>query len=273
MGGKAGVSDSVNTGREAGGRTLKLTVAYDGTDFHGFQAQAGSRLRTVQETLESAWERLTGERVRMTGAGRTDAGVHALGQVVGFVTASVSIPEARVPYAMNSVLPDDVRVTACERAPQGFHARFDAIAKTYAYRIDNQPFPSPLLRRYAHFVAVPLDLAAMQAGACHLVGRHDFAAFAGAGGPPRRTVRHVMRCTVTGEPGGLVVVEVEADGFLYHMVRSIVGTLLVVGRGERPPQWVRDVLESRDRSQAGPTAPAKGLVLVSVRYDGGRPGA
>lgn len=247
-------------------RQLKLTVAYDGTDFHGFQAQTGRGLRTVQEVLEGAWERLTGERVRIVGAGRTDAGVHATGQVVGLRTLHRSIPDARVPYAMNSVLPEDVRVTGCEAVPATFHARFDAEAKTYEYLIYNETFPSPLYRRYAYFVPVPLDVEAMNRAAAVLIGRHDFAAFADVNGPPRRsTVRHVMGCRVQRD-GPLVRVAIEASGFLYHMARIIVGTLIVVGKGERPSTWVAQVLAGRDRRQAGPTAPPHGLVLRSVRY-------
>lgn len=246
-------------------RQLKLTVAYDGTDFHGFQAQTGRGLRTVQEVLEGAWERLTGERVRLIGAGRTDAGVHATGQVVGLRTLHSSIPDERVPYALNSVLPDDVRVTGCERVPPAFHARFDALSKIYEYLIYNAPFPSPLYRRYAYFVPPPLDDEAMGRAAAALIGRHDFAAFAGVNSPRRSTVRHVLECRVRRD-GPLVRVAIEANGFLYHMARTIVGTLLMVGKGERPSAWVAEVLLGRDRREAGPTAPAHGLVLRTVRY-------
>lgn len=246
-------------------RNLKLTVAYDGTNYFGFQDQGRDDRPTIQRELERAWERLVGEKVKIIGAGRTDAGVHAEGQVVNFRTYSTSIPAERVPYAMNSVLPPDVRVVGCREVPMEFHARFWAIGKQYVYRIDNRPFPSPLVRHFTHFIPQPLDLEAMNAAAKHLVGRHDFKAFAGAGGSARTTVRTVTRCDVTA-CGGLVVITVEADSFLYHMVRTIAGTLVKVGEGARDPSWVKEVLASRDRRQAGPTLPGKGLTLMRVDY-------
>lgn len=252
-------------------RNLKLTVAYDGTNYHGFQDQARADRPTVQRELETAWERLVGEHVKVIGAGRTDAGVHAEGQVVNFRTNSLAIPAERVPYAMNSVLPPDVRVIDCAEVDLEFHARFCAAAKQYVYRIDNRPVPSPLVRHFTHFVARPLDIEAMNEAARHLVGRHDFRAFAGAGHASRTTVRTLTRCDVSCE-GGLVLITVEADAFLYHMVRTIAGTLVMVGAGEREPGWVKTVLESRDRKQAGPTLPGKGLTLMWVAYPPGPAG-
>jgi len=246
-------------------RNLKLTVAYDGTNYHGFQDQGREDRPTIQRELERAWERLVGEQVKMIGAGRTDAGVHAEGQVANFRTHSSSIPAERVPYAMNSVLPPDVRVIGCVEVPSDFHARFWAVGKQYVYRIDNRPFPSPLVRHFTHFIPHPLDVDAMDEAAKHLVGRHDFRALAGAGHAGRTTIRTITRCDVTAQDG-LVVITVEADAFLYHMVRTIAGTLVEVGQGTHPPSWVREVIASRQRSRAGPTLPGKGLTLMRVDY-------
>jgi len=246
-------------------RNLKLTVAYDGTSYHGFQAQDGKGLPTIQSALEEAWSKLVGERVRMTSSGRTDAGVHARGQVVNFHTSSSSIPEDRVPYAMNSVLPEDIAVVGCEEMPHTFHARFDAIGKRYRYTILNQPFPSPIDRRYTLFVHNPLDVDSMALGAMHLVGRRDFVAVSGNNRELKDTVRTMSACSVRRE-GAYVWIDMKADGFLYHMARRIAGTLLAVGKGERGPDWVAEVIASRDRNQAGPTLPAHGLCLIEVYY-------
>ena len=201
----------------------------------------------------------------MIGAGRTDAGVHAEGQVVNFRTRSKSISADRVPYAFNSLLPPDIRVIGCEEAPLEFHARFDALAKQYIYRIENRRFPSPLNRHYSHFIARPLDVAAMREAGAHLVGRHDFKALTGSGNASRTTVRTLTRCDVEAKEG-LIEIIVEADAFLYHMVRIIVGTLVQVGHGERPPEWIADLIAAKDRTLAGPTLPGKGLTLMWVRY-------
>lgn len=248
-----------------GVRNLMLTVAYDGTGYHGFQDQARDDRPTIQRALEAAWRRLVGEEVNVIGAGRTDAGVHATGQVANFRTRSVAIPYQRVPHAFNSVLPEDIRVVDCQEAPLEFHARFDAVAKQYVYRIDNRRFPCPLERRYAHFVDGRLDVQAMQDAAGRLVGRHDFRAFAGSANASRTTVRTLSRLDVE-EDQGVIRLVVEGDAFLHHMVRIIAGTLVQVGLGRRPPQWVDEVLASKDRTRAGPTLPGKGLVLTWVKY-------
>ena len=245
---------------------MKLTVAYDGTAYHGFQVQAGKDLPTVQAVLESAWLKLVGETVRVIGAGRTDAGVHARGQVVNFVTRSPSIPTSRVPHAMNSVLPEDVVVVGCEEVPASFHARFSAKGKRYRYTVLNQPYPSPFDRRYAYFVPQRLDVDAMAEAALHFVGTRDFAAVSGNNGQERSTVRTVTDCTVQRR-GPYVWIDVAANGFLYHMARRIAGTLLLVGKGERPAAWVLEALDRGDPGEAGPTLPAHGLCLLEVYYD------
>lgn len=247
-------------------RHIRCVVAYDGTGLLGFQRQ--TRGPTVQGLLEEAVTSLTGETARVLGAGRTDAGVHAAGQVVSFRTIS-RIPVDRWPYALNSRLPEQVVVQGAEEVPPGFHPRRDATAKVYQYTIWNGRFPSPFWCRYALHVSQPLDVEAMQRAAAFLVGRHDFAAFRAAGSTPvRSTVRHLMELSVETVPHAPEVLRIvaRADGFLYHMVRNIVGTLLLVGQGRQPPAWVAEVLAGRRREAAGPTAPPQGLCLVRVEY-------
>jgi tRNA pseudouridine38-40 synthase len=244
-------------------RNLKLVIAYDGTDFHGWQRQPG--LRTVQETLESAIGQLTGTPPACNASGRTDAGVHAHGQVVHFLTASRHPAEVFV-RALNALMPADVRVLHAEEVPQAFHATLDATSKRYRYSIDNTRFGDPFRRRHAWHVFQPLDAARMHEAARLLLGRHDFRSF--ETNWPNRTssVRTIFDAAVAREGDGLAV-EVEADGFLYNMVRSIAGTLVLVGQGKRPIDWVGEVLRARDRTRAGPTAPPQGLALLYVRYE------
>lgn len=242
---------------------IRCVVEYDGTDFYGFQRQ--SHRVTIQGALERAIRELTGQAVTITGAGRTDAGVHALGQVVNFFTDS-RIPVERWPYALNSRLPTGIVVKQADAVSETFHARRSAVAKVYRYTIWNAPFPSVFMNRYALHVRTPLDVAAMRVGAEHLVGSRDFAAFRAAGSAPvATTVRHVDSFHIE-QDGKRIDITVKADGFLYHMMRNIVGTLLLVGDRRRPPQWVADVLASGKRAAAGPTAPAKGLCLLLVEY-------
>ncbi len=240
---------------------IKLILGYDGTNYHGFQLQENAV--TVQGTLEQALGRLLGTAVRVVCAGRTDTGVHAEGQVVNF-HAATRIPVDRLPFALNAVLPDDIVVCSAAVVPDSFHARFSAVSKTYAYTIDNAPHPRVLTRKYAYHFRYPLDVAAMAAAASDLVGTHDFAAFRASGSSVVTTVRNLLRLEVL-ETGRYVTITAEADGFLYHMVRIISGTLLEVGRGRRPPD-LKAVLAARERQATGPTAPAHGLVLKAVRY-------
>lgn len=248
-------------------RNIKLIIAYDGTDFHGWQRQPD--LRTVQDVLEGALTELTGTRPTTTASGRTDAGVHALGQVVHFLTASRHAPETFV-KALNALLPADIRVLSAQVAPQSFHATLDAQAKLYRYVIDNGPIASPFQLRHAWHVFPRLDVSAMRRAAQSLRGRHDFRSFE-TNWPNRmssvRTITHVS----VNRVAEFVWVDVEADGFLYNMVRSITGTLVKVGQGKWPESRVAEVLQAQDRTQAGPTAPPQGLFLVRVRYDGPGP--
>lgn len=239
-----------------------MVVEYDGTDFAGFQWQPAQR--TVQGQIETAIRELTGTDVRIDGAGRTDAGVHALGQVVSF-RAETRIPVGRLTAAMNSALPRDVRAVRAQEAVEGFHARFSAVSRTYVYLVLNRPSPSALLGRYAWHVGTPLDVAAMKTGAESLKGERDFSAWANSVAESRTTVRNLIRCGVSRR-GPLVLFLVEANAFLQGMVRNIVGTLVEVGTGRRAPGDVAMITESRKRALAGVSAPARGLCLLRVRY-------
>lgn len=248
-----------------GERNVKLTVAYDGTDYYGFQDQNDPSLPTIQSRLEQAIAVVTKVSHRINGSGRTDAGVHALGQVVNFRTTA-SIPTDRFVPALNSVLPRDIVVTEAEEVPLDFHARFSAKRKTYRYWIETGKVPNVLRRRYSHFVSVPLNLDRLKQAAQRLVGEHDFASFQASGSNVKTTVRRIYRLDVTSNPDGLIEIEVEANGFLYNMVRIIVGTLIEVGRGKLAPEEIDDILAARDRNAAGPTAPPQGLCLLRVDY-------
>jgi tRNA pseudouridine38-40 synthase len=243
---------------------FRLTLEYDGEGFAGWQVQPGAT-RTLQGVLEDAVARVTGQRVRVHAAGRTDAGVHAEAQVAS-LRAETGLPAATLARALNAVLPPDLAVVAAAIAPDGFHARFDARAKLYRYRIWNGACRSPLRARRALRVERPLDVEAMRRAAADFLGTHDFAALQAAGSQVASSVRTLTRCDLEGRAPGQLCVWVEADGFLRHMVRNLVGTLLEVGRGRRPPDAVPALLAGRDRRAAGPTAPAHALTLIRVDY-------
>jgi tRNA pseudouridine38-40 synthase len=242
--------------------TFKITLAYDGTGFVGWQRQAAGA--SVQGLLEQALADLAGARVTVAGAGRTDAGVHALGQVASFSLEN-PIAASVVVRAVNARLPQTVRVLSADVVPESFHARFAARAKAYRYRIWNAAVASPFERQYAWHLSGPLAIGRMQAAADALVGRHDFAALQAAGGSPSSSERTVDVAKI-GVDGSLVTFDVVGDGFLRHMVRAMAGCLVEVGRRRREPEWMREVLASRDRGRAGPTAPAHGLFLIRVDY-------
>jgi tRNA pseudouridine38-40 synthase len=261
----------------------KLTLSYDGTPFHGWQVQPEAP--TVQGTLAAALRQTTGETVLPQGSGRTDAGVHALAQVASFELTG-NIPAGNLRHALNRALPPSIRVLSAEIAPAGFHARHSARGKSYEYRIFEQrpvsgpsggdePICSPFLAPYVWACPWPLDFDRMAAAAGQLTGTHDFSSFA-ASDPDRShreddtaavdNVRTIFRSCLTREDG-LVLYRVAGTGFLHHMVRNIVGTLVEIGRGAMAPDSIPAILGARDRSAAGPTAPASGLFLVSVDYD------
>ncbi len=244
-------------------RKVKLTLAYDGTEFAGFQVQPN--VRTVQGELMSALDTILGEKVKLIAAGRTDTGVHARGQVVSFRTAT-SIPTDRLPAALNSVLPRDMAVWQAEDVPADFHARHHATAKIYRYLLYLGRTPAPFIRHYSWRLFWAMDVKAMQEAAAELVGRHDFTAFCAAGSPVKNKVRTMQRIHIVSDRD-LVLIEAVADGFLYKMMRSIVGTLVKVGRGVLTPEDVRDILAQNDRPRVGPTAPPQGLILWQVVYD------
>jgi len=245
-------------------RNICLLVSYDGTRYHGFQTQPNGN--TIQDRLEDAIRKLTGEEVRVTGSGRTDAGVHARGQVVNFHTLS-RIPAERWALALNSRLPEDIVVRAAAEVDPSFHARRDAVAKTYRYTINTNRFPDVFCRRYQYHHPTPLDTGAMREGLRHLVGEHDFTSFCSIHTAAADRVRTIFEARLAEEPGGLLNLVLTGNGFLYNMVRIIAGTLLQVGEGKLPPDRVAAILAAKDRSLAGPTAPAHGLTLMEVGYD------
>lgn len=243
-------------------RKLRLTLEYDGTGYSGWQVQDNAD--TVQSRVEAALGAVLREKVRVHGAGRTDAGVHALGQVAHFETAS-SLPAENIRRGANTHLPADIAILEAEEAAPDFHARYSAVSKVYRYRILVRETRSPLARHRALRVAPPLDRERMRAAAGLLLGRRDFAAFTAAGSSVKDTVRNLFRIDIAGE-GEACDLEFEADGFLYRMVRNITGTLLEVGKGKLPAAAAAGILASKDRNRAGPTAPAYGLYLVRVCY-------
>jgi len=263
-------------------RNLKLTVAYDGTNFAGWQVQPDKL--TVQEVIEQAIFDVTGDRLRVLSAGRTDAGVHAVGQVVNFRTRT-NIPPDRLRLALQAKLGPEVTIRDIKEVPLEFHATFSAVRKRYCYLIHNAYLSSPFLRRYSHWIRNDLDLVAMNQAAAHLVGKHDFRSFETQWPNKATSVRTVLDCqlfrtsewnwsslpaagSLPPDQAPFVVLSIQADGFLYNMVRTIMGTLLKVGIGKWTDKDVKRILESQDRNVAGPTAPAHGLYLFQVDYDG-----
>lgn len=243
---------------------FKLIIEYDGSRFCGWQRQ--KKDRTVQGEIEKALLTMTGQQVVLNGSGRTDAGVHALGQVANFhcdtrLTADILLK------GLNSLLAEDVVIKECRQVPDAFHARFDVKSKRYRYRILNRPIPGALLRQYVWFVRKKLDTGAMRTAIGHIVGRHDFKAFEGSGSPRSSTVRTVMAAGLAEPQSDYLDIEVEAEGFLRYMVRNIVGTLVDVGLAKMTPGDFKAVLQSRSRDRAGITAPPQGLCLIEVRYE------
>ena len=247
-------------------RNLKLTIQYDGTNYVGWQRQAAGT--SIQGLLEDALAPIEGAPVTVHGAGRTDAGVHALAQVAS-VALSASLDVTTIARALNATLPEDVRIAGADEAAADFHARFSATGKTYEYRIVAGPFISPFVFRYAWHVPQRLDLDAMRAAAQPLVGRHDFAAFQAAGSTVHSTERAITAIEWDEGRGAdhPLVLRITGDGFLRHMVRAIAGTLVEVGCGRWDRRRPVEALESRSRASAGPTAPPRGLFLARVLYD------
>jgi len=244
-------------------RNIRLLLEYDGSRYHGWQRQR--RELSIQQVLEEALERLTGEEVRLIGSGRTDAGVHALGQVANFRTRS-GIPLKAFREGLNSLLPWDIAVLEAQEAPPEFHARKSARAKTYEYRILNRLVRSPLHHHYGWWLSGPLDLKAMEQAAASLPGEHDFSAFRASGSGNLNPVRQVLAACWQTHPGGWLRFTISATGFLRGMVRSLVGTMVEIGKGKDKPEKLAELLRNGDRRLAGPTAPPQGLFLVAVVY-------
>ena len=243
-------------------RRIRLTVAYDGTDYCGWQVQNNGA--TIEGELNTALTQLTGQTVKVIGASRTDAGVHARGNVAVFDTES-SIPPERFLYAVNALLPEDIVVVdSCEVAAD-WHPRHCNTEKTYEYRVLNQKLPDPMRRRDTYFVSFPLDLEKMRKAAGYLEGEHDFKSFCNVHTHVEDTVRTIYRLEVIREEN-VITFRVRGNGFLYNMVRIISGTLIEIGNGQYPPEKIKDILDACDREAAGPTAPAKGLTLMGIQF-------
>lgn len=245
-------------------RTLRLTIAYDGTRYAGWQTQRSTRNPTIQDTLERVLSQILQEPVAVVASGRTDAGVHALAQVAHARVRS-SLPCERIARSLNALLPPDIAVTRVADAAPAFHARFGAVSKRYQYRIFTGAVVRPFERPYVHQVRAPLNVALMRREARALTGRHDFRAFARASDTKRSTTRTITEVAVH-RLGSEVHIEIAGNGFLHTMVRSLVGTLIDIGRGRLAPGTMRRLLRTGQRRSAGTTAPAKGLTLVSVGY-------
>lgn len=242
---------------------FRIIVEYDGTAYHGWQRQKADR--TIQGEIEKALTTMTGKPVGLAGSGRTDAGVHAIGQTASFSSDAGLGPDIYL-KGLNSLLPDDILIRVCESIDPTFHARYDARSKLYQYRILNRDMPSILERHYVWHIRQRLSLEAMQKATTYFVGEHDFKAFEGTGSPRTSTVRHVIRAGMRQTRDNQILFDIEADGFLRYMVRNIVGTLVEVGNGKIPASDAKNILLSKDRNQAGPTAPARGLFLMKVNY-------
>jgi tRNA pseudouridine38-40 synthase len=242
---------------------FKITLSYDGTRYSGFQLQENAN--TIQAEVEKALAIIYGRPIRISGAGRTDSGVHAKGQVFSF-HADGRVPAKSLPSALKGLLPRDIVAWQGEAVGEGFHARFSPSRKVYCYTVDNAPFPDVFLRRFAYHFPTPLNLEAMGQAALYLVGEHDFSAFRAASSDTRGSVRKLEDLSVSSE-GNLIRLVFRADGFLYKMVRIMVGTLLKVGEGKIEPEKIPNILALCSRDQAGPTAPPHGLCLEQVIYE------
>lgn len=243
-------------------KRVRIVISYDGTAYCGWQIQNNGI--TVEEIMNRELTGLLGEEITVIGASRTDSGVHAIGNVAVFDTET-KIPPEKISFALNQRLPEDIRIQKSEEVDANFHPRYCDSIKTYEYKILNRKFPDPLNRLYTHFVYMPLDVDKMKAAATYLVGEHDFASFCSSKSQVKTTVRTVYRLEVS-KMDDIIKIRISGNGFLYNMVRIIVGTLLKVGLGVYPPEHVEEILEAKDRNCAGPKAPARGLTLIGISY-------
>ena len=245
-------------------KRIKLTVAYDGTAYCGWQIQPNGV--TIEEVLNKALTGLLKEPVTVIGASRTDSGVHARGNVAVFDTCH-RMPADRICLALNQRLPEDIRVQSSEEVPPDWHPRRCSCIKTYEYKILNRKIEMPMERLYAHFCYFDLDLGKMEQAAALLVGQHDFKSFCNVRTQVKDTVRTIYELRLIRQGDGMITICIRGNGFLYNMVRIIAGTLISVGMGQIPPEKITEILEAKDRAAAGPTAPAKGLTLVGMEYE------
>ncbi len=243
-------------------KRIKLIVAYDGTKYCGWQIQPNNV--TVEGVINEKLSELLGEEITVIGASRTDSGVHALGNVAIFDT-DTKIPGEKIALALNQRLPEDIRIQLSEEVSEDFHPRYADSEKTYEYKILNRRIPDPTKRYYTHFLYIPLNVEKMKEVANHIVGEHDFASFCSAGSQVQTTVRTVYELNVE-KADDVITIRIRGNGFLYNMVRIIAGTLIQVGSGVYPPEYVKEIIKTHDRNAAGPTAPAKGLTLVKIEY-------
>ncbi len=243
-------------------KNIMIEIEYDGTNYSGWQIQPNST--TIQEQIMKALKKLTGKEIILHGAGRTDAGVHAYGQVASFML-EMNIPVERIPLALNSNLPEDITIVNARQVPMDFHARYNAIGKRYIYHIYENRYRSSLLRNYSYHVRYDLDHNKMREGAKILMGTHDFRGFMSKGSSIENTIRTIHKLDLISKDNSLYI-HIEGDGFLYNMVRIITGTLVKIGAGNMPVDQIKKVLESGDRTLAGPKAPPEGLFLDKVFY-------
>ena len=242
---------------------FKIIIEYDGRRYCGWQRQ--NHDPTIQETIEQALRKMTGQHISVIGSGRTDAGVHAYGQVANF-KCETNLKSKDFRGGLNSLTPDDIVVLNCKEVDDGFHARYDVKSKVYIYKFFNSTHPAAIDRQYAWHIRTELNPETMRTAISHLIGKHDFKAFEGAGSPRSHTIRSVMSANLYRQNENYLIFDIEADGFLRFMVRNIVGTLAEVGKGKITPHEFKRILDSKDRSQAGATAPAHGLFLKTVKY-------
>lgn len=243
-------------------RRIGLVVAYDGTNYCGWQVQQNGV--TIQGVLNETLSKVLGEKIEVMGASRTDAGVHALGNVAVFDT-NTRIPADKIAFAINQWLPEDIRIQLSEEVEADFHPRYCDSEKTYEYRILNRTFQVPTERLYSYFYHYDLDEKKMQEATSYLIGRHDFASFCGAKAQVKSTIRTITGISVWRD-GDIITIRVSGEGFLYNMVRIIAGTLIEIGNGQYPPERMKEILDSCDREAAGPTAPAHGLTLMGIEF-------
>jgi tRNA pseudouridine38-40 synthase len=244
-------------------KNFKIIIEYDGTRYHGWQRQKEDT--TVQGEIEKALSIMTAKQIVLNGSGRTDAGVHALGQAANFL-CDTDLEPGVFQRGLNSLLPEDIVIRECRQVDDTFHARYNVKSKIYHYRIFNHPLPAAINRQYVWSIRKQLDTEAMRFAVSHIIGHHDFKAFEGAGSPRAHTTRHVMAADLIDAGNRRFTFRIEADGFLRFMVRNIVGTMVDVGLGKTLPAEFKQILKSKDRTKAGATAPARGLCLMEVRY-------